>query len=386
MRLWDEGWRRSGRYVAGMALLIKVALLASITVLIFGSSPIAHAQSAEPLELKWETPAACMSASVARAAIRGLIRAERYTERARVRVLIEGTQQRGYVARIEIARGESTGERELRGARCDELAEAAVLVVAMAIDPEGAAARAAAVNATPSASRATGETTPSETVQAEPENEGAPVEVDDERIQDEPRREPAEDEDEPVEDEDEDEDEPSDPRATGRFVLGVRGTGDAGSLPSATLGGGLIAGIHWPRLRLELQALAYLPQLQEHGPAPGSATEITLSTGAITGCYDLLGARDEERALGACAAIEAGVSRGRPQLISDGREASGFWLAGFAGIDARQRVVGPLHLRLLAEAGLPVVRPLYEIAPFGRIFRASPLLGRFGISLFVLFP
>ena len=189
-------------------------------------------------------------------------------------------------------------------------------------------------------------------------------------------------EDEPAEVEDE----PSDPRETGRFVLGVRGTGDAGSLPNATLGGGLLVGVHWQRLRLELQALAYLPQLQEHRPTPDSATEITLVTGALTGCYDLLGARDEQRALGACAAIEAGLSNGRPQSISDGREATGFWLAGFAGIDARQRVIGPLHLRLLAEVGLPVVRPLYEIAPFGRVFRASPVLGRFGISLFVLFP
>jgi hypothetical protein len=365
-----------------MALLNKVALLASIVVLIFGSSPNTHAQSADALELQWETPRACMSASVARAAIRGLIRAERDTTRARVRVLIEGTQQRGYVARIEIARGESTGERELRGSRCDELAEAAVLVIAMAIDPEGAAARAAAANAIPSASPAAGDTTPSEPVQ--PERQEAPVEAEGKPAQDEPVE-----EDEPAGDEDEDEpaeDEPSDPREAGRFVLGVRGTGDAGSLPSATLGGGLLVGIHWQRLRLELQALAYLPQLQEHRPTPDSATEITLATGAIAGCYDLLGARDEQRALGACAAIEAGLSNGRPQLISDGREATGFWLAGFAGIDARQHVVGPLHLRLLAEVGLPVVRPLYEIAPFGRVFRASPVLGRFGISLFVLFP
>jgi len=380
--------------VARMALLIKVALFTSIAALVFGSSPIVHAQSAEPLDLQWQTPAACMSASVARAAIRGLIRAEVYAERAQARVLIEGTQQRGYVARIEIARGESTGERELRGAHCDELAEAAVLVVAMAIDPEGAAARAAAAKATPSASPATGNATPSESNQSATPARKAPSEpvqpqppANDEPVDNEDEDELTDDEDEPTDDEDEPtEEEPTDPRTAGRFMLGVRGTGDAGSLPSATLGGGLIAGMHWPRVRLELQALAYLPQLQEHRPTPDSATEVRLYTGAVTGCYDIWGARDEERAFGGCAAIEAGVSNGQPRLISDGRAATGFWLAGFAGIDARQHVVGPVHLRLLAELGVPVVRPRYEIAPFGRVFRASPVLGRFGISLFVLFP
>jgi hypothetical protein len=375
-----------------MAYLNKVALLASIAALVLGSGPIARAQSGDALDLQWTTPSTCMPASVARAAIRALIRAEREADRAQVRVLIEGTQQRGYVARIEIARGQSAGERELRGPRCDELAEAAVLVVAMAIDPEGAAARAAAAtDAARTSASDTAASAPPERANAATNEPSQPVPRNRQADAEPPPPDDAEaGGDEPAEAEDEAEepieDEPSDPSKVGRFVLGVRGTGDAGSLPSATFGGGLIAGVHWQRVRLELQALAYRPQLQEHGPAPGSATEIALYAGAITTCYDILGARDEQRALGACAAFEAGLSSGRPRLISDGREATGFWLAGFAGIDARQRVVGPLHLRLLAEIGLPVVRPYYEIDPFGRVFRASPVLGRFGISAFVLFP
>jgi len=360
---------------------------------------VARAQGGSPaFDLQWNAPAACMSPNAARAEIDALIRIDRIDSgaRARIRVLIEGTQQAGYSASIDIERGASSGERTLRGTRCAEVAEASILVIAMVIDPEGVAARAPV--SAPSGSSTTAEpsspspNTTSSPTAAQPARPDQPArepvaESDVEPTEDE---EPAEAEDatddEPPEEEEDEPEGPSDPRKAGRVVLGVRALGDAGSLPSLTLGGGLIAGLHWQRARIELQALAYLPQIEERGPTPGSTTEVRLLAGAISGCFNLIGTRDDPRALGGCAAIEAGLSSAEPRRISDGQDQAGLWLAGFLGLDLRQQLVGPVHLRLLGELGAPILRPRYEIDPFGTVFRASPVLGRFGISLFVLFP
>lgn len=334
-----------------------------------------------------------MTQAAARAELAELVQLD--PEGARASVQISGSEKAGYTAEIAVRRGTSSGERTLRGARCDELAEAAVLIIAMAIDPEGASARAeqrardkdalaqsapsAAAGTRPSAERvgASAPTTEQPRATTTPETETPDT-----------RGEP-EGAEEPLDDEGHTDEEPEalrDPSAAGRLVLGVRGTGDAGSLPQPTIGGGLIAGIHWPRLRLELQAVAYVPQVVHTGPTASSSAKIHLLTAAINGCYDLLGTRDTQRALGGCAALEAGLSQGQARSISDGRTSQGLWLASFAGLDVRQRVLGPLHLRLLAEVGLPILRPSYEIAQFGRVFRASPVLARFGFSAFVLFP
>jgi hypothetical protein len=373
--------RPARRRVARTTYLNKVATLASLVPLALWAASAARAQAEEPgFDLQWSAPAPCASESTARGEISALIREPRDAgERARARVQIEGSEQRGYVARIEIARGASAGERELRGRSCEAVAEAAVLIIAMAIDPQGVGARAAAQRDAQAAATTKSVDTVASAPTRAPAREAKPDEPDEPQR---PAQEGEAEEPEPVEVEEE---APSDPRRAGRLVLGLHGQGDAGSLPHVTVGGGLLAGMHWQHVRLELQATAYLPQREQLAPAPGS-TAISLYTGALSGCVDLLGARDESRALGACAAVEAGLSRGVPESISDGQASSGFWLASFLGLDVRQRVTGPLHVRLLAEAGLPVLRPRYEIEPFGLVFRAAPVLGRFGISAFVLFP
>jgi hypothetical protein len=374
-----------------LLILAQLAAFALASVLTY--SPRASAQSqALGLDLQWNAPSACMSAPAARAEISKLIRADasEASGRARARVQIEGTPQTGYVAEIEIERGASSGERTLRGARCTDLADAAVLIIAMVIDPEAATRAAAATSPAPStpAPAPSPSERPSRTEEAQaaepvptpenPEREEEPEEPEEE-LETETETEEA---DEP----ELEEHEPSDPRTIGRFTLGLLAGGDAGSLPEPTALGGLFAGLAWQHARLELRALAYLPQVEERGPTIDSGAEIGLYAAALSGCFDALGSRDQERALGACAVVEAGLSSGAPQGVSDGQPRNGLWLSGLLGVDGRQHVIGPLHLRLHAEVGIPILRPSYELEPFGRVFRASPVLGRFGISAFVLFP
>jgi len=389
--------RARRRRPVAIALLYRAYIAVCITGLAAQISGPALAQAeADVLDLEWRAPNACPSERAADDQIRALIRHDRGAgERAmaRARVLIEGSEQAGYSAAIEVERGTSSGERTLRGARCGEVADAAILIVAMAIDPEGASARAAQRATSTSAGTNTGANTTDATARAaaaEPTTTTSDPAATQPEKTDEQAPAPKEEAKEPDEQEEEEEEQepepPSNPRDAGRFSLGLYGVGDAGSLPHATLGAGLIAGLHWPRLRLQLQAGAYLPQVEHSGPTQSSSVKVGLYNATVTGCFDLLGTRDDARALGLCAAIEAGLSQGQPRQISDGRSSAGLWLAGFVGIDVRQRVLGPLQLGLFAQAGLPVLRPAYEIEPFGRVFRASPVLGRLGISAFVLFP
>lgn len=387
---------RSRRGLAGRALLIKAGLAGSLALLPY---PV-RADGPRGLELRWTAPPACPSKRAALDALGQLLDDTAYdaAQPTRASVLIQGTQQAGYVAEIAIERGASSGERTLRAARCAELADAAVLVIAMVIDPDAATAAASsratpdatardATAGPPSARAAPSSAAPAPKPELERRASEPPIPEDEEpeREDDEPEREDDGPEPEPAAEPDAD-DTPRDPRRAGRFALGVRASGAAGWLPEIALGGGLLAGLHWPRARVELLAHAHVPERLRRGPVSGSGAKLELYTAALSGCVDVLGARDRARALGACAWLEAGLSSAEPRGLSDGRAQRGVWLAGLLGLDARHALAGPLHARLHAEVGAPFVRPSYEIDGFGRVFRASPLLGRAGISLLVLFP
>ena len=87
------------------------------------------------LELRWEAPAECPDRARLLAAIDatlGEVEGERRSLRVRGRVRAESSA--GFVVRLELDDGRAS-TRELRGTSCEELTEAAALVIAMAIDP-----------------------------------------------------------------------------------------------------------------------------------------------------------------------------------------------------------------------------------------------------------
>jgi len=321
-----------------------VALRASIYVALFALPVIAAAQddaSATAFELDWEAPRGCMSSTQARSAIEQLLSPNASTgdEPAQVEVQIEATEEGRFEAEITVQHDESEGERTLRGESCPQLAEAAVLIVAMVLDPVGASLRVVAP------------------AQLEPSSPEPQDESPNERV---------------------------------RVALGLRLAADVGALPTSTGGAGLTLGLHFATLgtvlRVQLEALAWMPQDALGGPVAASGATIGLYTSALRGCLDLVSAAQRELAFGTCLTAEAGLSTGRALGISDGRAQQGLWSAGLLGLFARKALPGPLQLELLAEVGAPLHRPSYGIDGFGLIFRASSFIARFGLGVGWLFP
>jgi hypothetical protein len=92
--------------------------------------------SAPPVELGWRAPAECPDVAHARGAIDRLLAGHAPADDRRVTadVVIE-RGGRGFRARVRVDDGASVGERELDSASCEEVADAAALIVAMAVDP-----------------------------------------------------------------------------------------------------------------------------------------------------------------------------------------------------------------------------------------------------------
>lgn len=84
------------------------------------------------VELDWSAPANCPDAAAATELLREQLHGE--DADARARVVIEPLD-RGFSARISIDAGEPLAPRNLSAASCDDLARAAILVVAVTIDP-----------------------------------------------------------------------------------------------------------------------------------------------------------------------------------------------------------------------------------------------------------
>jgi hypothetical protein len=92
------------------------------------------------IELDWSAPAGCPDAPTAAALLREQLHGEEAD--ARARVVIEPLD-RGWSARVSIEAGEPLAPRVLSAADCDDLARAAILVIAVSIDPIAVARDAA---------------------------------------------------------------------------------------------------------------------------------------------------------------------------------------------------------------------------------------------------
>src|SRR5262245_17860109 len=102
-------------------------------------SPAAVRAQDAGADLAWTAPADCPSEDDARAALRALVGDA--GEGAQARVDIE-SRDAAYHAQIAIA-GAISAQRELHGARCASVSEAALLIIAVLVDPLATAERVA---------------------------------------------------------------------------------------------------------------------------------------------------------------------------------------------------------------------------------------------------
>jgi hypothetical protein len=293
--------------------------------------------------LEWNAGSACPDKAAAESAIQDLLGSRTAAADPSDIVQVELSEQPDgrWEARIR-ARGTSgSGERRFVGPTCELVTKAAVLVVAMTLEPMATAQRVTAMT------------------EASQTPTSAPL----------PAREHL------------------------RMSAGLRALVDLGSLPGASGGLGLVLGVHSGRWHFEGEGTAWSPRLALAEPEEDKGGEIGLYTGGLRGCWDGVRSASGGLRLGGCLDGEAGLTTGKGTVgIAQRHETSGLWAAVFAGLTARQVTASGLMPWLSLDVGTAVRRPSFVINPGSRlappvlVFQASEVVARAALGLAWIFP
>jgi hypothetical protein len=227
------------------------------------------------------------------------------------------------------------GERVLSGATCEEVASAAALIIALAIDPKTVAARSNDAPATAGGSTAAssaGPPAPAPAATAAPTPAPANAKT------------PAEQ---------------SKEGHSGAPVTGLVEADlafDLGALPGLAIGPSLSGGFALGRVRLRIGATYFAPRFAEAVPEPDKPTrgaDVSLLVLDAAGCYALTPPAVE---VGVCAELEGGALLAVGSGFDHTNDAIKPWLGAGASVDLTVPIAGPVAAR--AEVGAMV--------PFGR--------------------
>ena len=275
----------------------------------FGNARLVHADQAGTLTLSWQAPAGCPSRGQVSGEIARLLGGEIRVPQGgdiTARAVVEHGPTWSLAMDTELAG--RPGRRSLEAASCQDLANAAALIVALMIDPDAVAAHA---------------TTP------QPVAAPAPPAAEP------PAMDPALE---------------SKPRAV-EYLLGVHAAGSYGTLPSVDVGVGGGIGIQGRRWRAELRGSYGLRRDQKAWAASpaGAYGQFNFVAAAFAACINL-GPR--AFAFGPCADAEFGVTSAQGFGVSQSLPTNTPWSAlgagGYAAISLGHHVSIPLHVDVLA--------------------------------------
>jgi hypothetical protein len=334
------------RWVARALALLPFALLA-------GTRP-ARAQS-EPdarVELTWSAPAGCPSQGDVEADVARRLGRPLAGNGALLRALAEvEAADQGFrlVLATELA-GES-GTRVLSAQRCEELASAASVIIALLADPHA--------DATP----APPAPPPPPPPPPEPEDARPTAEADDE-------------EDAPEDGEREDEEEPDAPSAPIVVRVSVRPelVADLGSMPSLAVGPGLSLGLRLDRTAIELSGSYLPPNHLTAGDRELGAIE--LWSAALGVCHAI--SYGGGTAISPCLRVEYGrmAGEGAGDLRRNARADTGVFAAALLGLRVDVPVLPALTLCAEIGAGLPLARTLFTVAGVSAVHEPATVIGR----------
>jgi len=302
-------------------------------------------QAAVPL--RWEAPAGCPEASQVQAWVDALVEPSA-SGRARGEVVATAGRFR---LTLEIMTPSGTIERDLEALQCEPLARAAAVVVAVAVDPIEAEARASVPQPPLLAVTAAAPTAAARPSPAEPRRSTISAAA------------------------------PDPPAGSRRWrprslMLGAEGGAGAGLLPGAHATAQAWAGLSWRRLEAQAMAMHRFGRLVEQ-PSGGGAS-ISATTAGVA-----LGPVMHERrwSLRLLAALEAGAMVADGRGLRNPRTAVSPWL----GVGLRPGVAwSPVAwLALRGEIGLTasILRPRFTIAGGPLIHQTSLLEARIGLGL-----
>jgi hypothetical protein len=304
----------------------------------------AHAQtSAVNVELSRSAPAGCPSQAdvegdVARRLGRPLVASGAALQAS---AAIESNEQGFRLTLTTELQGES-GTRVLDAPRCDELASAASVIVALLADPHADATPAPKPTPPP----------------PQPEPTPKPKEADEHR-------------DEAEEIEVEEPSLPSRPIVVHVFARPEL-LADLGTLPKLGIGPALSVGVRLDRTALELTG-SYLPpnDVESGGKILGN---VRLWSAALGVCQQLGNAI----AIGPCLRVEYGRTSGKGggdiRKAASGR--SGMFAALWLGLRLDYGLLPALLLYAELDAGLPLARTVFTVQGVGPAHEASALIGR----------
>lgn len=325
----------------------------------------------EALALRWEAPAECPDRARLLATIDAMLGEVPDDERRPldVRGRVELDPTAGFVLRLELDEGR-VGTRELRGASCAELTEAAALVVAMAIDPRllerrhGPATEHATSHETPAHALVEGPATvsaePETPATAAPPSEGPAAAAS-------PSEGPA----------------PSPVRRArprvhglGRIDAGVGG----GPLPGATAALGATVGLGGRGGRAELGASYWTPRTRASIANPAVGVHAQLWTVAVVGCGE---PRWRGLSFPLCAGLRAGAVHARGTGALEPRRVASRWVALVVDPGVVWWARPRLGVTLRAEGHVALARPSLRADPSGTVFTSAAVGGalRGGLEL-----
>lgn len=267
------------------------------------------------------------------------------------------------------------GERELYAEQCQPLARAAALILALGVDPQAVAEREKEAAGKVAGVEETRLQNPTDEAAAGPvaQPQSAPSQSREAPVQ---KVEPSPDS--PPATEKATDGQPSPPTisppgdtaeedtpeetATHSVVLGAAFGADIGSLPKASAGGGVTAGVELSRWRLEVIAGLWPLRQAEIEEAPRFGAKLGLWTIAPGACYRVW---TRGLSFAPCISVELGriygQGTGDDDHLTNSKKGAGFWLAPVAGA----RITWPVNgwVGIIAELGcaIPVLRHRFKL-------------------------
>jgi hypothetical protein len=296
----------------------------------------------EDVELRYSAPPECPDRAALEAAIAERAPAARFVAgAARVFAVTVTTSAEGFAGELSVAGDDGPAARNLTAARCDDLAGALALIVALAIDPSAASLGPVAVEpalervavAAPVAT-VRDDTTPA----PKPEDRGPWIDVE------------------------------------------VSGLIAGGITPGALLGGAVEARLEVRRLgHLDLAALVG----RDTADNAGGTSRFTFLAGRLSACRRLMAGSVW---LDACAHVEAGGLTGSGGQIVNAQGSTRLWLAPGAHAAARWPMTSRVFAEMAAGVSVPLVRHHFYFNPDITIHRTAAAIPWLAVGVGLRFP
>jgi hypothetical protein len=276
-----------------------------------------------PIDLRWDAPAGCPDAAAIRAGItRGLPEAPRSTEPMLASVVVRALDDEHWQASLELRGADWTAARTLKGASCAAVADAAGLVIGLALTSELASGPVVVAPPPPPPAPTRGLSTP---------------------------------------------------------VVSLALAGEGGTLPAATVGGGLALGWRWTRARVELRASLFEPRSGTVAAFPDTGGRLSLASLSARDCALWGGTLSG----GPCVAV--GVDRivgtGTGPITTASVTSYAPVLA--AALRGEWRLARQVAAFLEFEEAIPLVRARFSVENVGLVHQAAAvsLRGAAGLEL-----